>query len=352
MNKNISELKQQKDISLQKLKIQFRYCMGIAEVFAPIFIQSIPAALTIVSIGNLFPTLLHIEVWLAWTIAGFVGLGMELLGLVSVDVYFEARAYNQKYKDDLEKAPAGAALLVMMVYAVTALLIVVFLKMFSTLAIWSLIPLTLMSILIVSAVTMKKRLDELVAQKERVQEEEMNILELENAQKEIAKIRAELEMNIVQLKSEQNKNAQMCADLEINSAQLKNERAENAQLLLTIEKMNIAQIESERAESAHFSSLTPVQEMNIAQKGVQKPKVNIVQKNVQIESEQKMSKEEKMNMLIAHLIEHYDGVETEQIKPTQLAQELPLDRSTVTRYLEKLKSEHKLNGHVDAQMLR
>jgi len=68
---NVALLKKQREESLQRKQINFRYMMGVAEIFSPFLIQSIPAALTIVSIGNLFPTLLHIPIWLAWVLAGF-----------------------------------------------------------------------------------------------------------------------------------------------------------------------------------------------------------------------------------------------------------------------------------------
>lgn len=300
-------LKKEQDIKLNTLKIKFRYYMGVAEVYAPIFIQSIPAALTIVSIGVLFPSLLHIHPILAWVIAGFVGIGMELLGLVSVDVYFDAKSYNQKYKDELEHAPEGAALIVMLVYAITALLIVVFLKMVPALAIWSLIPLTLMSILIVSAVTMKKRVDELVAQKERTEGtiEQTQLVHL-----------YELISNV------QNQNEHLTSQM--NAVQMRNEQF--------IEQLNVLKMNNEHSKSVQVSD-----------KNVQ----STPNKNVQ-----KLPKDTKMYMLIEHLIEHYDGVQTDELKPSKIAEQLPLDRITITRYLKELKEQNKLNGHVNAYALR
>lgn len=167
--------KEDYDDSLDNLKVKFRYYMGIAEVFAPILIQTIPAGLTIVSVANVFPSLLHISIPLAWVLAILTGVGMELLGLVSVDVYFAASSFNKTKTKEEAEAPQRAALFVMIVYAATALLIVVFLKMFPDLAIFSLIPLTIMSVLIVSAVTMKNRLDDMLHQRKRQHSEDNSV---------------------------------------------------------------------------------------------------------------------------------------------------------------------------------
>ena len=59
-----------------------------------------------------------------------------------------------------------------------------------------------------------------------------------------------------------------------------------------------------------------------------------------------------MYILIEHLIEHYDGVQTDELKPSRIAEDLPLDRVTITRYLNELKVQNKLNGHVNAHTLR
>ncbi len=330
---NAKDLKLDKTEKLKLLEIKFQYWMGIVEVFSPLFIQSIPAALTFVSIGTIFPNLLHIEAWLAWSIAAFVSLGIETLGLVTVDVFFASKTFNQTKKENEGKAPEGAALLVMLIYAVTALLIVVLLKMFPTLAIWSLIPLTLMSILIVSAVTMKKRLSELVSVREDEKNEQIN-----------EQVNSEQKMYIEQL----NKRIE----------QLVNEHSEQKvyieQLNNKFEQLNSEQkvyIEQFRNGFEHMNNVQKVtnEHMNSDQTTIATP-TKSVQPIVQRDNN-KLTKDEKMNMLIAHLIEHYDGVNTEQLNKSQLAIELPIDRVTIGRYLNTLKDEKKLNGHVNKDTL-
>lgn len=347
MNTELLNLKRKREDSLLKGKVNFRYTMGIAEIFAPFFIQSIPAALTIVSIGNLFPSLLHIEGWLAWTLAWFVGIGMELLGLVSVDVYFEAKSYNQKYKEDKEKAPEGAALLVMIVYAVTALVIVVFLKMFPQYAIWSLIPLTLMSILIVSSVTMKKRLDELLLQHdqnvittdqtviEMLETKINNVTEmLDNRNKQIET----LEQNVIDLSRVNTENV-------INTDAVNSSKNEIT-LLHEMLSNNNNEITSLRNE------ITTLREMLSNNNNVTiTKKRNAITKQKE-DDITKLSKEQKMNLLIEYLINNYNGVETDTIVNARVAEHLPIDQVTVGRYIKELKASNKLNGHVDANLLR
>jgi len=65
-----------------------------------------------------------------------------------------------------------------------------------------------------------------------------------------------------------------------------------------------------------------------------------------------LTTEQKMNILIEHLIEHYNNVNTEQLNYSKLAEQLPIDRVTIGRYIKKLKETKKLNGHVDASLLR
>ncbi len=314
---NSKELKINKEEKLEILEIKFRYWMGIAEVFAPIFIQSIPAALTLVSIGVLFPALLHIDPWLAWSIAAFVAIGMELLGLVSVDVYFASKTFNQTRKDDEGKAPEGAALLVMMVYAVTALLIVVLLKMFPSLAIWSLIPLTLMSILIVSAVTMKKRLSELISVRDK-----------EVAKKELQEIADSM------LQKLQEK---------VATEELHNKKLQE---IVANQKLQIEKLQEEVAQTKKL------QQEKVAENNATHA---ITQGNPKLQQEKvantKVAKNNSLQKVADYLAQNCNGVATNEIDHAKVAIDLQLHRTTVTRNIEKLQEVAKLNGYVNKELL-
>lgn len=322
----LSELKQRREDALNRTKINFRYMMGVAEILSPFFIQSIPAALTIVSIGNLFPSLLHIPPLLAWVLAALVGIGLELLGIVSVDVYFEAKSYNQKYKDDNQKAPESAALLVMLVYAITALLTVVFLKMFPVLAIWSLIPLTLMSILIVSSVTMKKQIDELLLQKD---DNVINISpnENENVNNILQNTIEMLTENVITLQTVISEMSSVATENNMKITMLTDEIANMKSEIVNNNLQNDNNTVNKKVKSVITTD-------------------NINNENV------KLTKEQKMQLLIDYLIENYNGLATSEIVNTQIAENLPIDNVTVGRYMKELRDKNKLNGHVDAALLR
>lgn len=318
--KDLQTLKKDREEKLAKFRVNFRFFMGFAEIFAPILIQAIPALLTVVSIGLIFPTLLHIPVLLAWILAAFVGIGAELLGLVATDVYFESRAYNQTRKETEEKAPEGTALFVMLVYAATSLLIVVFLKMFPSLAIWSLIPLTLMSILIVSAATMKKRLDEIICAREKeVAKKDLQEMANSNLQKLQEKV-AEEELRTKNLQ-------ERVAEEEINAKKLRD--------IVAAQDLQIKNLQ-EKLAGNQFAPATTQEELKLHQQKV---------------AENKNTKNNSLQKIIDYLVQNYDGVATEDIDHAKVATDLQIHRTTVTRNIEKLQGIAKLNGHVNKELL-
>jgi 5-methylcytosine-specific restriction endonuclease McrA len=69
-------------------------------------------------------------------------------------------------------------------------------------------------------------------------------------------------------------------------------------------------------------------------------------------AEEKLNKKKRMEILIDHLIEKYDGIATDNLKAAKIARDLSFNRITVSRYIEQLKTEQKLNGVVHADLLR
>ena len=69
-------------------------------------------------------------------------------------------------------------------------------------------------------------------------------------------------------------------------------------------------------------------------------------------AEEKLNKKKRMEILIDHLIEKYDGTATDNLKAAKIARDLSFNRITVSRYIEQLKTEQKLNGVVHADLLR
>lgn len=69
-------------------------------------------------------------------------------------------------------------------------------------------------------------------------------------------------------------------------------------------------------------------------------------------AEEKLNKKKRMEILIDHLIEKYDGTATDNLKAAKIARDLSFDRTTVSRYIKQIKTEQKLNGVVHADLLR
>jgi hypothetical protein len=77
----------------------------------------------------------------------FAALGIELLGLLTIRTALRMSKYNQKAEAvGLPKAPATQGYIVASVYVVIVLSLVVFLKIFPSLILWALIPMSLMAL--------------------------------------------------------------------------------------------------------------------------------------------------------------------------------------------------------------
>jgi len=344
MNATIA-LKQEMDESLEILQIRFRYYMGIAEIFAPIFIQSIPAALTIVSIGKIFPALLHIDQGFAWVLAVLTGIGMELLGLVSVDIYFAAKTFNQVAHPDGKRAPEGAALLVMVIYAVTALLIVVFLKMFVELAIFSLIPLTLMSVLIVSAVTMKKRIDDMVAQRERECYETDNIGRLTLLTEALTQRNTELTERDITLTAEVTDLTEFKTRLTEQVDKL-TEQIEKLTCELTAEVTELTEKSNRLTEE--LTSLTEksnrlTQKNAILQRELHEKQANIEPVRVTNGVTQDANSKEQRQQKLLDILTGFNGQSPDVIVNARIADTLGTTGATIGRDLKELTDANKIS---------
>lgn len=191
--------------------------------------------------------------------------------------------------------------------------------------------------------------------------------QLENVQKMNVHLMEQLESVHVHLRDVQNENVHLSE--QIKSVHVHFERTMNNEHEIVHPKSvhNNEQMYTEHSGNVHVQLPTGESTRTIfenehamngqngnesVQKDVQKDGVN-VQKNVHSKNEhvQKMTKEQKMYILIKHLIEHYNGMNTDELKPTKLAEELSIDRVTISRYLNELKNMNKINGHIDSALL-
>ena len=135
-------------------------------VYGPVICPVIPGGLSAVSMINVFPQLLHIPTWAAVLIALITVVGVEILALLATETWLAIRRFNQTIQDGEEMAPSGYAGFVVFLYCAVVLSLVVFLKMWSGLAIYSLIPLTLMGLLISWTVILRKQFNDLMFKRE------------------------------------------------------------------------------------------------------------------------------------------------------------------------------------------
>lgn len=136
------DLSQKLSEHLSRQELYFQYGVNSAVLWGMVMLPLIPASLSFSAIVSRFPAMLHIPDWLAYVVAAFTAAGIEFLGLSAVKLALRMRKYNLKIKGTtFEHAPIVQGVIIAAVYLITVVLLTVFLKVFPTLAIWSLLPL-------------------------------------------------------------------------------------------------------------------------------------------------------------------------------------------------------------------
>ena len=103
--------------------------LDLLGVYGPVISPLIPGGLSAVSMINVFPTLLHIHIWVAIVIALITVAGVEILALLATETWLAMRRFNQTLSEGEEQAPSGYAGFVVLLYCAVVLSLVVFLKM-------------------------------------------------------------------------------------------------------------------------------------------------------------------------------------------------------------------------------
>lgn len=149
-NKNhesLIELQETLRHSIEHKEARFNYWLSLTSMIGLVIIPLIPASLTYMSIATQFPSLLHIPVWMAHIVGFLSAVGVELLGLLTIRTALRMGKYNQKAeKAGLPKAPMTQGYLAAGVYVLIVLSLVVLLKIFPSLILWALIPMSLMAL--------------------------------------------------------------------------------------------------------------------------------------------------------------------------------------------------------------
>lgn len=142
-------------------------------LIVPLAAPLVPAFLTATAIITYYPSLLGLQLGYVIAIAVVAGGVIELLGILSIETMFDMRTYNQKYQTD--EAPFAYAVTAVAFYLVLVIGLVLLLKIWHELALWSLAPLTVLGFVTSWVMVLRKQ------HSERVHHREMADANLVNA---------------------------------------------------------------------------------------------------------------------------------------------------------------------------
>lgn len=135
-----------------------QFVINLSLLTVPLLSAAVPAFLTGNAIAMYYPELLKIDPQAALVLGVISGLAIELLGIASVDNAFTLWAWNERYgEDDAKRAPFGMAVVIAGFYLIAVLTLVVFLKVWPVLAIWSLIPLSCLGVVSAASLALRKQ---------------------------------------------------------------------------------------------------------------------------------------------------------------------------------------------------
>ncbi|MEM7133339.1 MAG: hypothetical protein AAF702_43985 [Chloroflexota bacterium] len=197
------ELKQQKRQQVERLEILRDGVIDWLSVWGPLCSPLVPAGLTGVAIITHFPTLLEIPLWSATLIALITAVVIEILGIVAIETFLDMRRFNQTVREGEEPAPERYAGGVVLFYLVIVVGLVFLLKIWHELALYSLVPLTLLGFVTSWTIVLRKQHSARVYKREMLEIEDnetdrlrrqldVMTVELGNVTAERDKLRAEL----------------------------------------------------------------------------------------------------------------------------------------------------------------
>ncbi|MCE7982520.1 MAG: HTH domain-containing protein [Caldilinea sp. CFX5] len=135
------ELQEGLSADLERKELYFNHTLSTVALFGLVVLPLIPGSLSFASIVAHFPQLLGIPTWLAYCIATFTAVGVEVLGLVVIKLALRMRKFNQRGAGLVEPAPLHQGIAAAALYLFVVLALVVLLKVMPEMSIWALIPL-------------------------------------------------------------------------------------------------------------------------------------------------------------------------------------------------------------------
>lgn len=130
----------------------------------------VPAFLTGTAIYNDYPALLSMPQNVILVGAIVVGIVIEMLGVISIEAMFDMHTYNMSAKDTDDKAPFAYAAAAVIFYLAVVIVLVIFLKIWHSLALWSLAPLTFLGFIATWVAVLRRQHVERVSRHEALQE--------------------------------------------------------------------------------------------------------------------------------------------------------------------------------------
>lgn len=167
----------------ENLQIRQAFWLDLLGLAVPLAAPLVPAYLTATAIIEHYPALLHIDKGWVIAMALIAGAVIEVLGILSIETMFDMRTFNATVQDGDEHAPFEAARAAVGFYLLLVIALVILLKIWPFLALWSLAPLTILGFITSWVMVLRKQ------HSERVFKAEMSHVE----QSEIERLNAEIE---------------------------------------------------------------------------------------------------------------------------------------------------------------
>lgn len=355
----MNNLKLQEALSadLERKELYFNHSLSTVALFGLVVLPLIPGSLSFASIVAHFPALLGIPTWLAYFIAAFTAIGVEVLGLTVIKLALRMRKYNQKAAvHGLHHAPIGQGWAAAIVYLSTVLALVVLLKVFPSLAVWALIPLACLGAIADWAFALQgdqgereAELRRLMAQQEAERERDSEIDRLNAAladrQSTIDRLLSDAEALRNQVAESQDLYTQSVKSADDERQGLQSEIVKlNTQLdalrsanltpqLLNSTKLNTTKPDSDALSDAEFDASTA--------------DINTV-RNIALNTKRNV-KAQRQDTLLSILMTEFNGQPSDALNKSELAERLNTTRQTIGKDIEALIAANRLavNGHIE-----
>lgn len=172
----------------EALEIRQAFALDLLGLVVPLAAPLVPAYLTATAIMEHYPSLLHIEQGWVNGMAFIAGAVIEVLGILSIETMFDMRTFNATVQEGEEKAPFEWAAGAVAFYLILVITLVLLLKIWSTLALWSLAPLTVLGFVTSWVMVLRKQHNERVWKRDAADAEQS---EIEQLNAEIKRISAD-----------------------------------------------------------------------------------------------------------------------------------------------------------------